>query len=289
MFLQFIINGLITGVIYGVVALGFALIYNTTRIFHIAYAALYMVAPYFLMLFMQLFGLPVYTAIFFALIATAILGLLIDFSIYSPLIQKNNTSNVVMVSSIGAMIIIINLVAMFFGNETKTINSSISESITFGSIIITHTQILQLVVSIVILTGFFIFLKYSKFGIQTRAYRDDQKLLEVIGVNAKNLRIILFALSSILAAIGSCLVAYDVGMDPYVGMPMLLNAVVALIIGGVGRFEAPVLGGLLIGILQALVVYFTSARWQDAVTFSLLIVFLLLKPQGILGEKMRTV
>jgi len=70
---------------------------------------------------------------------------------------------------------------------------------------------------------------------------------------------------------------------------MLLNAVVALIIGGVGRFEAPVLGGVLIGVLQALVVYFSSARWQDAVTFLLLILFLLLRPQGILGEKMRTV
>jgi branched-chain amino acid transport system permease protein len=72
-------------------------------------------------------------------------------------------------------------------------------------------------------------------------------------------------------------------------MPMFLNAVVALIIGGVGRFEAPVLGGLLIGILQAMVVYLTSARWQDAVTFSLLIIFLLLRPQGILGEKIRSV
>ena len=78
-------------------------------------------------------------------------------------------------------------------------------------------------------------------------------------------------------------------MDPYVGMPMLLNAVVALIIGGVGRFEAPVIGGLLIGVLQALVVYVASARWQDAVTFLLLIAFLLFRPQGILGEKIRSV
>ena len=96
-------------------------------------------------------------------------------------------------------------------------------------------------------------------------------------------------LSSFFAAIASCLIAYDVGMNPYVGMPVLLNAVVALIIGGVGRFEAPVLGGLIIGILQSFVVYFASARWQDAVTFSLLIIFLLLRPQGILGEKIRTV
>ena len=135
----------------------------------------------------------------------------------------------------------------------------------------------------------FIFLKFSRFGIITRAYRDDEKLASVLGTNIPAIKRLLFILSSAFAAVGSCLIAYDVGMNPYVGMPMLLNAVVALIIGGVGRFEAPVLGGVLIGVLQALVVYFSSARWQDAVTFLLLILFLLLRPQGILGEKMRTV
>ena len=78
-------------------------------------------------------------------------------------------------------------------------------------------------------------------------------------------------------------------MDPYVGMPMLLSAVVALIIGGVGRFEAPILGGFIIGILQSLAVWVFSSRWQDAVTFTLLILFLLLRPQGLLGEKQRVV
>jgi branched-chain amino acid transport system permease protein len=109
-----------------------------------------------------------------------------------------------------------------------------------------------------------------------------------MGMNTVILKRILFALSSVFAATGSCLIAWDVGMDPYVGMPMLLNAVVALIIGGIGRFEAPVVGGVIIGLLQAVVVYFTSARWQDAVTFTLLILFLLFRPQGILGEKERS-
>jgi branched-chain amino acid transport system permease protein len=136
---------------------------------------------------------------------------------------------------------------------------------------------------------FFIFLKYSKFGIKTRAMRDDDILCKVFGMNIDKTRLILFALSGIFVAMGSGLVAYDVGMDPYVGMPMLLNAVVALIIGGVGRFEAPIVGGFIIGILQALTIWRFSARWQDAVTFLLLILFLLFRPKGILGEKQRLV
>jgi branched-chain amino acid transport system permease protein len=103
------------------------------------------------------------------------------------------------------------------------------------------------------------------------------------------MRLILFILSGFFAALGGGLVAYDVGMDPYVGMPMLLNAVVALIIGGMGRFEAPIIGGFIIGILQAMVVWAFSSRWQDAVTFTLLILFLLFRPQGLMGEKKRAV
>lgn len=286
---QFIVNGVITGMIYGVVALGFALVYNTTRIFHIAYAAIYMVAPYLLMFSMQSLGLPLFVSILLAVLGTILIGYAVDILIYSPLAKRNSSSNVIMVSSIGAMIIIINVVALIFGNETKIVNPGVSQSITIGKILVTYTQVFQFVTALFLFFLFFIFLKFSRFGIITRAYRDDEKLASVLGTNIPAIKRLLFILSSAFAAVGSCLIAYDVGMNPYVGMPMLLNAVVALIIGGVGRFEAPVLGGVLIGVLQALVVYFSSARWQDAVTFLLLILFLLLRPQGILGEKMRTV
>ncbi len=275
--------------IYGVVALGFALVYNTTRIFHIAYAAIYMVAPYLLMFSMQSLGLPLFVSILLAVLGTILIGFAVDILIYSPLAKRNSSSNVIMVSSIGAMIIIINVVALIFGNETKIVNPGVSQSITIGKILVTYTQVFQFVTALFLFFLFFIFLKFSRFGIITRAYRDDEKLASVLGTNIPAIKRLLFILSSAFAAVGSCLIAYDVGMNPYVGMPMLLNAVVALIIGGVGRFEAPVLGGVLIGVLQALVVYFSSARWQDAVTFLLLILFLLLRPQGILGEKMRTV
>ena len=286
---QFIVNGVITGMIYGVVSLGFALVYNTTRIFHIAYAAIYMVAPYFLMFLLKSIGMPLLFSIILALAGTVVIGMATELLVYAPLVRRNSSSNVIMVSSIGVMIVIINLVALLAGNETKVINTDISKSFSLGQVLITYTQLMQFVFSLLLFFTFFTFLKFSRFGIQTRAYRDDDTLSAVLGLNTLRLKRILFLLSSLFAGIGSCLIAWDVGVDPYVGMPILLNAMVALIIGGIGRFVAPVLGGVLIGVLQALVVYFTSARWQDAVTFTLLIIFLLFRPQGILGEKMRRV
>ncbi|MFZ4520234.1 MAG: branched-chain amino acid ABC transporter permease [Bacteroidales bacterium] len=286
---QFLINGLITGAIYSLVSLGFALVYNTTRIFHIAYAALYMTAPYFLMLFYRMLNIPLVLAVFLAITSTIIAGLIIEQFVYNPLSRKKSPHNVIMISSLGVMIVIINLIALFFGNETKIINPEISSSFSFGVILITYTQLWQFSIATLLIICFFIVLKNSGFGIKTRALRDDQILCSTFGIDTYKLRRTLMVISSFFAAVGGCLVAYDVGMDPYVGLPLLLNAVVALIIGGIGRFEAPVLGGILLGLIQAMAIYVFSAKWQDAITFVILILFLILRPQGILGEKLRSV
>lgn len=289
MLLQFIINGIIIGSIYSLVSLGFALVYNTTRIFHIAYAVLYMFAPYMILTFYSGLGYPLLLSFIIAIMLTIALSLTMELLIYKPLSKKNSSLNIIMISSIGIMIVVINSIAMFYGNETKILNLDISQTFTFGSVIITNTQLAQFIISSFLILGFLIFLKFSKFGIKTRAMRDDDVLCSVFGSDTFKMRLTLFSLSAFFAAVGGGLVAYDVGMDPYVGMPMLLNAVVALIIGGIGRFEAPIIGGFIIGILQALSVWAISARWQDAVTFTLLILFLLFRPQGLLGEKRRTV
>jgi branched-chain amino acid transport system permease protein len=284
---QLLINGIITGALYGIIALGFALVYNTTHIFHVAYAAVYMISPYFVYTFYSTLGWPLWIAIGMAIALTVFISLLIELSVYKPLVKKNSDSNIILISSLGVVIVMINLVALFYGNETKILNREISGSVSAGSLLITHTQLIQLAVSTLLIAGFFIFLKYSKFGLAARAVRDDADLTEFFGLNINKLRLYLFGLSAFFAAAGGVLIAYDVGMDPYVGMPMLLNAVVALIIGGVGRFHAPVIGGLILGLLHALTVWQFSSNWQDAVTFSILVIFLLFRPQGLFGEKQR--
>ena len=289
MLIQLLANGIIMGSIYALVALGFALVYNTTKTFHIAYAAIYMFSSYMVLSFYKFLQMPLLISFLIAILLTMGLSILIERTVYLPLVKRNSSLNVIMISSIGVMIVVINMIAMFYGNETQILNPNISKSIIFGDIILTHTQLAQFVISLMVIGIFITFLKYSKFGIKTRAMRDDNILCTVFGMNINRMRLSLFGLSAIFAAVGGGLVAYDVGMDPYVGMPMLLNGVVALIIGGVGRFEAPILGGFIIGIMQSLAVWAFSSRWQDAVTFSLLLIFLLFRPQGLLGEKQRAV
>ncbi len=289
MVVQFIINGIILGSIFASLALGFSLVYYTTKIFHIAYAVLYMISGYFLYTFFNHLHYPYIVAVILSIITTIIVSLLIEFLVYKPLDKKKASFEVLLISSLGAMTIVINLIALFYGNETKVIDNNIAKSISLGEIIITYPQIYEITFSVLFIVLFFILVHFTRLGIVIRAYKDDAELVKVHGLNIYKTRMILFALSGFFAALSGILMAQDIGMDPYIGLPMILNVFVAMIIGGTGKFSAPVLGGFIIGLLQALVVWQFSANWQEAITFLLLIGFLIFRPQGILGKKIRAV
>ena len=289
MIIQFIINGIILGAIYASLALGFSLVYYTTKIFHLAYAVIYMISGYFLYTFFSQLHYPYLLAVSLSVIATVIVSLLIELFVYKPLVKKKASPEILLISSLGVMIIVINLIALFYGNETKVIDNNIAKSISVGEIIITYPQIYEITFSVLFIVLFFILIHFTRLGIVIRAFKDDAELVKVHGLNIYSTRMILFVLSGFFAALSGILMAQDIGFDPYIGLSMLLNVFVAMIIGGTGKFSAPVLGGFILGLLQALVVWKFSANWQEAITFLLLIGFLLFRPQGILGKKIRAV
>lgn len=286
---QFIINGMITGVLYSLLAIGFAVVYNTTKLFHIVAAGIYVFAAYMFYLFSSTVGLPVVVAALVAIVLTMGLSLMTEMAVYRPLKMRKASLNVAMIASIGMMTVIVNLLAMFFGNETKVIDNTIHQSFSFGSVIVTTPQIWQLVVGSIVIAAFLIFMEMSQWGIRFRALSADSVLFEALGYDTSKARTVIFLISGAFIAIASCLTVYDVGLDPHMGMNVLINAMVAMIIGGVGRFGTCVLGGLTLGVLQALTVYQFSSNWQNAVTFLVLLVLLFLRPQGIAGYKQRTV
>ncbi len=289
MFAQFLVNGFITGVLYSLLAIGFALVYNTTKIFHIASAALFIVATYVFYSLTVLAGWPMWFAAGGSLLFTALLSLVIEWIIYRPLKNKNASLNVMMIASIGVMTILINVITLIFGNETKVINNAILPTFTKWEIIITSPQMMQLTVGTAFLAIFLLFISRTRIGVQLRALSADDVLFETLGYSVKKARSSVFLLSGVFIALTSCLTVYDVGMDPHMGMNILINAMVAMIIGGVGRFGTCVLGGLLLGITQSVIVFFWASNWQNAITFMVLLIFLFLWPRGIAGYKQRSI
>ena len=285
--LQFLANGLCKGSVIAVVALGFGLIYTTTRVFHIAHAGIYVLAGYSLWMALVLWTLPLVVAVPFALAIAALAGTLVEWAVYQPLARRSASAAVVMISSVGLQIIFENLIALAFGNQTQILRPGVEETLEFGSVILTTVQIAQFLVGLAMTAGFWLFLKHTRAGQVCRAVSDDETLALVLGVRVPRVRLLVFALGSIFAAVGSVLVSLDIGLDPHVGFPVVLAAAVACIIGGLRNFLAPAVGGFLLGIAQSLVVWQTSSQWEEAVTFGLLILFLVFRRQGLFGVPQR--
>jgi branched-chain amino acid transport system permease protein len=300
MLVQLLINGMIAGAVYAIVALGFSLIYRSTKIFHIAHAAVYTSAAYFLYLFYNQIHMGLLFSIFLSMICAGLIGILMETLVYHPLHKNEASSTVMLVSSIGIMTIVINTIAIIWGNETKRIISGLSQTIKiknplagtespFKEIIVTFTQLYQIIISILAIIIVMVFLHYTKAGKKIKAICGNDRLVEIFGVSLTRYRILIFFIGSLMAGLGSILLAVDFGIDPHGGMAALLISAVAVIVGGVEYFWGAVLGGFMIGLTKALVVWKMSAKWENMIVFILLIVFLLFRPEGILSQKKRKV
>jgi branched-chain amino acid transport system permease protein len=281
MFLQFLIYGIITGSLIAIMSIGFWFIYRATNLFHIAHGAIYTASGYAFYSFYASQGLSLSLALTLSLISSILLSLAMYFIVYRPLERKNASAGVKFISSLAIYIFIINVIALIYGNETKVLSDGLSDSVNL-IVIVTRMQIYQVCSFLVIFILSFLFIRGTKAGRAIRAIGDNPVLFKAVGLNEKWTKGTAFALGSSAAAIASILSGLDVGIDPHMGMFALLNAVVAVIIGGIKRLEGVVLGALLIGIVQNLVIWQFSARLESAVTFFVLVAVLLYKSGGLL-------
>jgi branched-chain amino acid transport system permease protein len=285
--LQLLANGFVSGCNTALLALSFALIYNTTRTFHIAHGAVYTAAAYICYALLIQQGWTLIVSLILALLLSAALGVAMELIVYAPLVRRNATPLVGLLSSLGLYVALVNLIALFFGNDTKLLSPGVEKVYHLGQIVLTRVQLLEIAAASVLLPLFVLLLNLTTSGKIIRAVRDYPSLASLVGINVPAVRLSVFALGSALAGVAAVLAALDVGVDPQAGMPVLLTAAVALIVGGVGTFEGPVVGGFILGLLQGVIVWFISARWNNAITFAVLIIFMLFRPAGLAGRRRR--
>jgi len=282
MFWEYMQNGLVNGSTITVMALGFALVYNTFRIFHIAYAGLYTLAAYVFLVLTVNFHLSLAVAMLLSIIPVALLSWLIDFALYHPVSRKGNDSNLLMIASVGVFIVLTNLLGLVFGNQPRIIPESLRTSWT-------DIRLLIFIIQSLLIVAFAIFLKSTVTGLMLRAVRDEPRLSMNLGIPAVRMRSLVFLLSGTLVAVAGSLQCLDVGVNPYSGLPLFISAFIAMVIGGVGRYEGAVLGGFLLGLIQSFTEYFTGSQWVVVITFVVLLLFLFIRPEGIIPEKQRGV
>lgn len=283
---QFISNTLVMASELLPLALGFSLIFSTTRFFHFAHGIVFTVAAYFVLLFFIFLHIPFVVSIGIAIALSATLGCAIDRGIYQPLRKKKSSPLVMLLASLGGYIVLQNLISLIFGDDTKTIRTGgVKEGLNIFGAYITLTQITIIVVAVILQIALLLLLKRTKLGRAIRAVSTNPEMARISGIDSERIILYVFGLGSALAGLAGILVALDVDMTPTMGMHALMLAVVAVVIGGVGNITGTALGTLLLGFLQNFAAWKISSQWQDAIAFGILLIILIFKPEGFLGKK----
>lgn len=285
---QLIINGIIAGSVYALVALGFGLIYSVGHFFHFAHGAIYTIGAYTTYIFVARLNVPLPLAVILGLILTSLLGVGVELSIYKPLRKKKVSSLILLIASLGIFTALQNVIALVFGTSTKSIRSwNTAEGISLLGGNITPIQIAIVVINLMLCLGVWGFIRTTRMGRMIRAVANDPQLSRYVGIDSDRILLFVFALSSFLGAVAGILVSFDTDMTPTMGFNVLFGGVVAVIIGGYGSVPGALLGGMLVGLAQNLGVWKLPTQWQDAIVFLILILFLIVKPQGIFGKAIR--
>jgi len=294
-FFQHLMNGLTLGGIYALIALGYTMVYGILKFINFAHGDILMVGAYIgLFVFDLLRGdspLGVWTVVAFfiamliSMAACGILGMAIERIAYKPL--RRATRLAPLLSAIGVSFILSNSAAWMLGTQSRKFNYPFdNSSINIGGVIITPHQILILVVSLVMMIALKMFVDKTRMGKAMRATSLDQDTAMLMGINVNKVISLTFAIGSALAAVGGILIALDFKVYPTMGTMTGLKAFVAAVVGGIGSISGAMFGGILLGLLETfgVAVLGIPSGLKDTIAFGVLIIILLVKPEGLFGK-----
>jgi branched-subunit amino acid ABC-type transport system permease component len=291
--MQLISNITLTTGIILLLAISSMVSYAVTKFFNLSQPVIITLGAYFTYLFSIKFNLPLFLAILLSILCLVTVSITSEITIFRPMrhaTTQNISSFKMLIASIGLYTILQNLVSLFFGDDTKSIRTG---EVKVGHEIlgayITDIQIITIVVSNVLFIAVLLLLHRTSLGKQIRAVSNNPELCNIYGINSDQVILYATALSAALAAIAGILIALDVDMTPTFGFNYFLYGVVAMIIGGVGSYRGLVFGSLLLATAQHLAAYYIDTKWMDAVAYIILILFLIWKPLGFSGQRLKKV
>jgi branched-chain amino acid transport system permease protein len=284
---QFAVNGIVAGSVYALIALGFALIFTASRVFHFAHGGVYTLSAFAAYTALVTFKLGIVAGFLAAIIIAALIGVLINILLYEPMKAGGVSPFVAMIASFGVLIIITHVVAMIWGSNPVVLSPGGKTTVyRFGPIYTTDAQMLIIGFATSLAIALYVFFRHTRLGIALRAMGSDSELAEVVGMPAKRLRNISFIVGSALVGVSALLIGLNVGIiDFNMGSDIILMATVAMIIGGLGNVAAAAGGGFVLGMIQNIAIWKIESKWQMALSFAILILVLLFKPSGLFGEK----
>ncbi|NLO85398.1 MAG: branched-chain amino acid ABC transporter permease [Clostridiales bacterium] len=287
LFLSQVLNGLGTGAIYALIALGYTMVYGIVKLINFAHGDILMVGSYTAVLVMTGLGLPFPIALMASMIVCVVFGVLIERIAYKPLRESPRICS--LITAIGVSYLLQNSAQLIFSAYPRPFPTVFRvKPLVIGGLSISFTTILTVTTAVVLMIALHIFVMKSRTGKAMRACSEDTGAAQLMGINVNLTISATFAIGCALAGVGACLycVAYP-SVAPTMGSMPGLKAFIAAVLGGIGILPGAMLGGFFMGIAESLTKAYISTQLSDAVVYGILIVVLLVKPSGILGKTTR--
>jgi len=284
-YFQLIINIIIAGSVYALVSLSFNLIYKTTKFFNLAHGAMMLVGGYAAFFFTDVLGWGMF-GICLGIVISGEIGYWTYKMIFLPLKKRKSSSSVFLIASIGILAVIQACISLLFSNQfhTFSVHSKNISYLQSNDMAITPIQLIIIISFILLAAGALIVQKKTKIGKVMDAIADNERLAKIIGINTDKFIGNIFYVGSAIAGFTGILVGHSSGIEPYMGSNLLFKGIIAAIIGSIGNIQGGILGAFILSVAENFGAWKLSGEWKDVISFSILIIFLLIKPNGIMQK-----
>jgi branched-chain amino acid transport system permease protein len=287
LFLQQLVNGLTVGSTYSLIALGYTLIFGVLGIINMAHGQVFIFGSFVGLILMTNFDMPIGVAFIASIVVSGILGLILEYTAMRPLRKKNVPHLASLISTIGFATLLEEGMHKLFGADSRAFPDTVgSQSFQLGSVQIRTVDLIILGIAIVLMIVLHFWINRTKVGKAIRATAENTETASVLGINTNMVIVTTVVLASSLGGIAGMLIGMTYSaLIPTMGMTLGFKGLAVLILGGVGSIPGAMICGLLLGVIEVFTVAYGASSYRDAVAFGLIILILLIRPQGLFGRK----
>jgi branched-chain amino acid transport system permease protein len=282
-----IVSGLVSGSIYALAASGLSLVWGALGVFNFAHGVLLMMGAYvaWWVSSPEGLGLGLAAGVLASIVWMALAGALLYGLLVRPWLRTPHAELTVIMTTIAGAMFLENLALTLFGGRLKTIDQIVTGTVTIGSTAMQAQNLMVIVLAPAILAAFALVLKFTKHGLAIRAIAQNRDAARLVGVRVETMYVLTFAISAVLAGIAGVLIGGLFNISPGMGAAPLLRAFLVVVLGGLGSLPGTILAAYLIGLIEAVSSYVIGIYWTPVVLFSVLILILLVRPNGLLGRE----
>jgi branched-chain amino acid transport system permease protein len=285
LFFQQIVNGLVLGSVYSLVALGITLIYGIMQLPNFAHGHLYMLGAYLTLFMMTMYGFHYWPAILVSVAVLVLIGMLLERLVFRPLHNAPHINS--MIAAVGVMLFIEALARKMWGSDYHRLDSPYEDAISLFGLTITQQRLIIIIAAIVLMIGLNLFLKRTVIGSTIEAMAQNREGAFLVGINANKVSLLTFGIASGLAAAAASLAAPINLVYPSMGAMVNLKAFVIIVLGGMGSIPGAVLGGYILGLAESISGTYINSEYKDLAAFVILVLILTLKPTGLFAKEAR--